>query len=115
MDEAEVVRRQVKFTQIQRAEKGDAAFTHERDEIEALRAERWVEARSLLDRLGADNDLASFRADLDTWSRLPGSSPFAGFGMMFIHQLAKMSDDQERLGRLLFDAFTAPASETDAA
>jgi 5-methylcytosine-specific restriction protein B len=115
MDQVEIDRRRLKFAQIQRAERADTEFTEERDEVERVREDRSREGLILLDRLGLDNNLASFRADLDAWSRLPGISAFAGFGMMFIHQLAKMSDDQERLGRLFSDVFTAPRDEEDAA
>src|SRR4051794_6255532 len=114
MDDRETQRRRLKFVQIQRAERADATFKKERDEVEAARVDRHTEAVALLRQLGTDHDFDAFRSALDAWSRLPGSSSFAGFGMMFLHQLAKMATDQEEAARLVFRALSLPASEADA-
>ncbi|MDE0237048.1 MAG: AAA family ATPase [bacterium] len=74
-----------------------------------------AEALELLVGLRRSGGLDAFIGEIRKWAVKPGTLAFNGHsGQMMLNQLAKHSDDPERLARLLAESLSEPGSERDA-
>jgi 5-methylcytosine-specific restriction protein B len=114
IEEVELEFRRRRFAQIQEAMLEDSPYVEGRRDTRVHRRERETEARGLLARLAGDENVDSFRTEIDSWCRRPGYDSFSGFGQMFLNQLVKFSPDSSELAALLVDVLAAPSSDGEA-
>jgi 5-methylcytosine-specific restriction protein B len=93
----------------------DPALVQEATDRQAGFARSAGEALGNLESLRRTRDPEAFRAAMQTWAVKPATMAFNGFaGQMLLNQLVKRSNDPYRLGVLLAECLTAPASEDEA-
>ena len=73
------------------------------------------EALTLLTELRRTGDLAPFIEKMRKWAVAPGTLAFNGFsGQGVLNQLAKLTEEPQRLAGLLAESLTVPASDQEA-
>lgn len=107
--------KRAKVDQIRAAAESDVAVQKTWAEIDELRLARDAEARDLLSRFWATGEVTAFAKDSERWARTEGPyDTFAGFGQMWINQVAKHAGDDPVVAEALMQALRTPVNLDEA-